>query len=435
MADRYDFFIVGGGQAGPRLARDLAKKGKKVGVAERKDLGGSCVNFGCTPTKAAIASARVAHLARRAADFGLRVPQIEVDFPAVLRRAGSIALEARTAIDKSFENSENPKLIRGHARFLGPGFELQVGSERVSANQVILDTGTRTTIPKIAGIEKIPYIHSGNWLEHSELPERLAMIGGGYIGLEMAQFYRRMGSHVTVWENSPRIAVHEDEEISTAIQKFLEREGIEFHLSADIESIEQLHATHVFLATGLTPNTDDLGLEKVDVETDPHGFVKVDKRLATNIPGIWAAGDIRGGPMFTHTSWDDYRILLSQIAGDRSRTTDRIVPYAVFTDPELGRVGLTEHDAREKGLQFRVSRFEMKSNGKAREIGEPNGFIKVLIHEQTGTILGAAVLAAEGAELVHMIIDIMNVGASSTVIRDAIHIHPTLAEAVQSAVT
>ncbi|HWY48691.1 MAG TPA: FAD-dependent oxidoreductase, partial [Bryobacteraceae bacterium] len=318
MPGQYDFLIIGGGQAGLPLARDLAKAGKKVALAERKYLGGSCVNFGCTPTKAAIASARIAHLARRATEFGLRIPQVEVDFPAVLRRAGAIALAARTGHDKSFENSENPKLLRGHARFLGPGFELQVGSVRVSAKQVVLDTGTRTTIPKITGLEKVAYIHSGNWLDHTELPERLAMIGGSYIGLEMAQFYRRMGSQVTVWETSPRIAVHEDEEVSTAIQKFLEREGIEFHLNAHIQSIDQLGATHVFAATGRTPNTDDLGLETVGVETDQHGFVKIDRRLATNVPGIWAAGDIRGGPLFTHTSWDDYRILLSQISGDGS---------------------------------------------------------------------------------------------------------------------
>jgi pyruvate/2-oxoglutarate dehydrogenase complex dihydrolipoamide dehydrogenase (E3) component len=435
MSDQYDVLIIGGGQAGPPLARDLAKAGKKVALAERKYLGGSCINFGCTPTKAAIASARVAHLARRAGDFGLRIPQVEVDFPAVLRRASAIALEYRAGLDKSFENSDNPKLLRGHARFLAPGFKLQVGSTQVLAKQVVINTGTRTTIPKIPGLEKVDYIHSGNWLEHAELPQRLAMVGGSYVGLEMAQFYRRMGSQVTVWEGSPRIAMHEDEDVSTGIRQFLEREGIEFRLNTHIQSIDQLSSSHVFLATGRTPNTDDLGLETVGVETGPHGYVKIDQRLATNVPGIWAAGDIRGGPMFTHTSWDDYRILLSQFAGDGSRTTDRIVPYAMFTDPELGRVGLTEQDARKKGLKFSVSHFDMKQNGKACEIGEPDGFIKVLLEEGTRKILGAAVLAAEGAELVHLFIDIMNAGASSTVIRDAIHIHPTLAEAIQSAVT
>jgi len=431
----FDVLIIGGGQAGPPLARALAKAGKKVALAERKYLGGSCINFGCTPTKAAIASARLAHLARRATEFGLRIPQVEVDFPAVLRRAADIALESRTSLDKSFENSDNPQLLRGHARFLGPGFELLVGAMKVTAKKVVLNTGTRTAIPKIPGLEKIAYIHSGNWLDHPQLPESLAIIGGSYIGLEMAQFYRRMGSQVSVWESSPRIAVHEDEEISNAIQQLLEREGIEFHLNAKIQSLEQFGGAQVFLATGRTPNTDDLGLDTVGVETTAHGFVKIDKRLATNVPGIWAAGDIRGGPLFTHTSWDDYRILLSQMSGDGSRTTDRIVPYAMFTDPELGRVGLTEQQAREQGLKFRVSNFEMKRNGKASEIGESDGFIKVLLEEGTAKILGAAVLAADGAELVHLFIDIMNAGASSTVIRDAIHIHPTLAEAIQSAVT
>jgi pyruvate/2-oxoglutarate dehydrogenase complex dihydrolipoamide dehydrogenase (E3) component len=417
------------------LARALAKAGKTVALAERKNLGGSCVNFGCTPTKAAIASARVAHLARRASDFGLRIPHVDVDFPAVIRRASEIALESRTGLERSFENSENPKLLRGHARFLGPGFVLQVGETRVTAKQVVIDTGTRTAVPDIPGLDKINYIHSGNWLQRTQLPERLAIIGGDYIGLEMAQFYRRMGSHVVVWERGPRIAMKEDEDVSAALQKFLELEGIQFRLGARIQSIDELKTTDVFLATGRKPNTDDLGLETVGVKMDQHGYLLVDRRLATNVEGIWGAGDCHVGPQFTHTAWDDYRILLSQITGDGSRTTDRIVPYAMFTDPELGRVGMTEREAREKGLKFRVACFEMSRNGKANEIGESGGFIKVLLEERTENILGAAVLSVEGAELVHLYVDVMNARASSTVIRDAIHIHPTLAEAVQSAVS
>src|SRR5260221_4095880 len=259
MADALDFgiLLIGGGQAAPPLARALAKAGKTVALAERKHLGGSCVNFGCTPTKAAIASARVAHLARRASDFGLRIPQVDVDFAAVIRRASEVALESRTGLDRSFENSENPKLLRGHARFLEPGFVLQVGETRVTAKQVVIDTGTRTAIPDIPGLDKIKYIHSGNWLERTQLPERLAMIGGSHIGLEMAQFYRRMGSQVVVWERGPRIAMKEDEDISAAIQKFLELEGIQFRLGAHIESIDELNSTDVFLATGRKPNTDD----------------------------------------------------------------------------------------------------------------------------------------------------------------------------------
>jgi pyruvate/2-oxoglutarate dehydrogenase complex dihydrolipoamide dehydrogenase (E3) component len=437
-AQDFDILLIGGGQAAPPLARALAKAGKTVALAERKYLGGSCVNFGCTPTKAAIASARVAHLARRASDFGLRIPQVEVDFAAVIRRANEIALESRTGLDHSFENSANPKLLRGHARFLGfndGAFDVQVADTRVTAEQVVIDTGTRTAVPDIPGLDKINYLHSGNWLERTILPERLAMIGGGYIGLEMAQFYRRMGSQVVVWETGPRIAKKEDEDVSAAIQQFLEREGVQFRLSAHIQSIDELNASDVFIAAGRKPNTDDLGLDIVGVELDRHGYIKVDRRLATNVTGIWAAGDAHVGPQFTHTAWDDYRILLSQITGDGSRTTDRIVPYAMFTDPELGRVGMTEREAREQGLKFRVARFDMNRNGKAREIGETDGFIKVLLEEGTENILGAAVLSPEGAELVHLYIDLMNAGKSSTVIRDAIHIHPTLAEAVQSAVT
>ncbi|HLJ51041.1 MAG TPA: mercuric reductase [Bryobacteraceae bacterium] len=429
----FDVLIIGGGQAGIPLAGALAGLGRRVALAEQKHLGGSCINFGCTPTKAAIACARVAHLARRAADFGLRIPTVEVNFPAVLERARGIVMESRTGLEKRF--GENPVLLRGHARFRGPGFQLTVGDQAVTADQVVLDTGTRTSVPKIDGLDKLDYLTAENWLDHPILPEHLDLIGGGYIGLEMAQFYRRMGSRVTVWHRGPRVAPREDEEISAAIQGFLEREGIEFRLNREPASLQELGgSTNVFVAAGRVPNTDDLGLETVGVETS-RGVIKVDKRLATNVPGIWAAGDIRGGPAFTHTSWDDYRILLSQMTGDGSRTTDRIVPYAMFVDPELGRVGMTEREAREQGRNVRVSRFEMASNGKAREIGESDGFIKILLDADTSKILGATVLGAEAAELVHMYVDIMNADKPSTVIRDAIHIHPTLAEAIQSAVS
>src|SRR5258708_6300032 len=364
---QHEILIMGGGQAGPRLAGALAKVGKTVALAERKYLGGSCVNFGCTPTKAAIASARVAHLARRASDFGLRIPHVDVDFAAVIRRASEIALESRTGLDRSFENSENPKLLRGHARFLEPGFVLQVGETRVTTKQVVIDTGTRTAIPDIPGLDKINYIHSGNWLERTQLPQRLAIVGGDYIGLEMAQFYRRMGSQVVVWERGPRIAMKEDEDVSAALQKLLELEGIQFRLGARIQSIDDLNSPDVFIATGRKPNTDDLGLETVGVEMDQHGYLIVDHRLATNVEGIWAAGDARGGPQFTHTAWDDYRILMSQITGDGSRTTGRIVPYAMFTDPQLGPVSMPQRQPPENGLKFRVAQFEMKRNGTARK--------------------------------------------------------------------
>jgi pyruvate/2-oxoglutarate dehydrogenase complex dihydrolipoamide dehydrogenase (E3) component len=435
VPERFDLLIIGGGQAGIPLAYALAKAGRTVALAERKYLGGSCVNFGCTPTKAAIASARVAHLARRGREFGLRIPTVEVDFPAVIERAQSIALESRHSLDKGLEGSANPKLFRTHARLTGRAgadFRMLLGDQELLAGEVVLNTGTRSQIPSITGLEKLPYLTAENWLVRTNLPERLAIVGGGYIGLEMGQFYRRMGSRVTIWEHGGQILEREDPEIANALQKFLESEGIEFRLGETIESVDQVGASDVFVAVGRHSNTDDLGLETVGVERDAHGYVKVDKRLATNVAGIWAAGDIRGGPLFTHTSWDDFRILKSQMAGDGSRTTDRIVPYAVFTDPELGRVGLTERELKAQGREYEVKKFEMKRNGKARELGEPEGFIQVLLEKESGNILGAAALCADAAELVHMYVDIMNAGASSHVIRDAVHIHPTLAEAIQS---
>ena len=451
----YDVLVVGGGQAGIPLAYKLAAEGMSVALAERKDLGGSCVNFGCTPTKAAIASARVAHQARRASEYGLEIPEVRIDFPAVLQRAKEIAHLKRGGLDKGLENAGNPTLIRGHARFEGREdgvFGLRVGDEPVLARQVVLDTGTRTLTPPIEGLDEVDYIESGNWLEKTQLPESLAVIGGSYIGLEMAQFYNRMGSRVTVVVGrSGHIAPLEDDDVTEALHAILAEEGVEFVFCERAESVAgddgsltltldggdpaELNVSHLFVATGRLPNTDDLGLENIGLETD-RGIVEVDERLATPVEGVWAAGDIRGGPMFTHTSWDDHRILLSQMAGDGSRTTARVVPYAIFTDPELGRVGMTEREAREAGYEVEVMTFDMRQeNGKARETGENKGLIKVVADATDRRILGAAVLTAEGAELVHTYIDLMNAEATLDVLQNAIHIHPTLAEDIQSVVS
>ncbi|HEV8116946.1 MAG TPA: FAD-dependent oxidoreductase [Thermoanaerobaculia bacterium] len=449
----YDVLIIGGGQAGIPLAHALAKAGKKVALAERKNLGGSCVNFGCTPTKAAIASARAAFQARRGAVFGLRIPTVEVDFPAVLDRARSIVMDFRAGLRRGFEKPGGPTLLRGQARILARarnGFSVRVSEEEISAATLVLNTGTRSLEPSIRGLGSVPLIHAGNWLDHHELPRHLVFIGGGYIALEMGQFYRRMGSRVTIVDQGKQILRREDEDVALLLQKHLESEGLEFRLAMRVEKADRrpggmaltvrteagtgrIRGSAVFLSAGRRPNTDDLGLEKAGVRTTDEGFVSVDDRLATNVPGIYAAGDIRGGPMFTHTSWDDYRILESQLAGDGSKTTRRVVPYAVYTDPELGRVGKTERELRESGEPYRIGRFEMRNNGKARELSETEGMIKVLVEKKSGQILGAAVLAADGSELVHMFVDLMNAGAPYTVLRDAVHIHPTLAEAVQSA--
>ena len=450
----FDVLVIGGGQAGPPLAHALASAGKQVALAERRHLGGSCVNFGCTPTKAVIASARIAHLARRGAEFGLGIAAVDVDFPAVLARARKIVADQRGGLEKWLAGTEKLELLRGHARIEGrdgAAFRVRVGDRKVTADQVVLDTGTRSLMPPIEGVDGIDFLDAGNWLDRSQLPGRLAIVGGGYIGLEMAQLYRRLGSEVVVIEGGDQVAGQEDPEVASALQRVLEGEGVEVRLKTRVARVagkagrvevtlegdsgsSPIEATHLFLATGRKPNTDDLGLETIGVKTSKKGFVEADGRLATSVRGVWAAGDIRGGPMFTHTAWDDYRVLESQLLGDGSRTTERVVPYAVFTDPQLGRVGMTEGEARKSGRPVKVARFDMKRNGKAVESGAAGGFIKVVLDGETDRVLGAAVLANEGAELVHIYIGLMNADAPVQVLRDAVHIHPTLAEAVQSAV-
>ncbi len=448
----FDVVIIGAGQAAPPLAHALAAAGRRVALVERKHLGGSCVNFGCTPTKAAFASARVAHLARRGREFGIEAAEVRPDFAAVLARAAAIAQHSRESLQDSLGGKDNPALLRGHARFIGHDgkrFRLDVDGEEITATDVVLDTGTRSQVPDIDGLQDIDPIDAENWLDRRGLPQHLAMIGGGYIGLEMAQFYRRMGAEVSVIEHGAQVASHEDPEVAAALQRVLEAEGVRFRLNTSAKrfrktangvsvlldsggNTEELFASDVFVALGRKPNTDDLGLENIGLQPADKGILSTDQRLCTDVPGVWAVGDIRGGPMFTHTAWDDYRIVASQLVGDGSRTTDRVVPYAVFTDPSLGRVGMTEAQARKAGKQVKVARFDMKGNGKAREVGESEGFIKVIVDAQSEQILGAAVLASEGAEVVHIYIALMNAHAPYTVLRDAVQIHPTLSEAAQS---
>lgn len=451
----FDVFIIGAGQAGVPLAHALAKASKRVAIAERHDLGGSCVNFGCTPTKAAIASARAAYLARRAAVFGVRVPTVEIDFPAVLDRARSLVMQSRASIRRGFEERENPRLIRGHARLEGRDgalFRVRIGRDRFRAKQVVLDTGTRSELGSIAGLKNVPFLHAGNWLDGDELPRHVLFAGGGYIALEMGQFYRRMGSRVTIVDHGSQVLKWEDRDIAERLQHLLESEGIRFLLGWRVTRVARrrggitatlrndagardiIGASRLFVSAGRRPNTDDLGLETVGLKPGEDGVLSVDEHLATSVTGIWAAGDIRGWPMFTHTAWDDHRILLSQLAGDGTRTTRRIVPYAVYTDPELGRVGPTEEELRKANRAIRVGVLEMRDNGKARERSETRGCIKVVVDAESDKLLGAAVLASDGAELVHVYGTLMNADAPVSVLRDALHIHPTLSEAVQSAV-
>jgi pyruvate/2-oxoglutarate dehydrogenase complex dihydrolipoamide dehydrogenase (E3) component len=451
----YDVLIIGGGQAGIPLAYKLADRDLTVALAERKDLGGSCVNFGCSPTKAAIASAKVAFQARRASEYGVEIPEVRVIFPAVLRRARGVAETKRAGLDRGLEGSENPVLIRDHARLEGRedgGFRVSVGDRSLLVGQVVLNTGTRTLIPPIEGLDAVDFIDSGNWMDREELPGHLAIVGGSYIGVEMAQFYRRMGSDVTVVVgSSDHVTSSEDDDVSEAMRGMLAEEGVGFvfcerarevaadgeglTLTLDGEDPPEVRATDLFLATGRRPNTDDLGLENVGLEADGRGFIPTDERLSTDVEGIWVGGDIRGGYMFTHTSYDDHRVLLSQMAGDGRRTTDRVVPYGIFTDPELGRVGMTEREAREAGHEVEVHYLNLEEEkGKAYELGENKGFIKVVADAATDRVLGAAVLTVEGAELVHIYEDLMNADQPLSVVREAVYVHPTIAEDIQSAI-
>lgn len=328
---------------------------------------------------------------------------------------------------------------------------MTVGTSRIAASQVVLNPGTRTQMPPVEGLDQIKILNSENWVAQRSLPKHVLMIGGGYIGLEMGQFYRRMGSDVTIVQGAEQIAPNEDADIAEHLQDRLEQEGIRFRMNSlvrrvrqtgdalmvSIESegtVEEIACTDVFVAAGRQPNTDGLGLEEIGVQMDKHGLVEANEKLQTNVPGIWVAGDIRGGAMFTHSSWDDFRILASQLLGDGRRTTTRIIPYALFTDPEVGRVGMTEQEARRAGRDIRVGRFDFKDNGKANEIGEAAGFIKVVAEASSGKLLGAAVLGPQASELVHLYVTLMNAQAPYTVMEQAIHIHPTLAEALQSAV-
>jgi pyruvate/2-oxoglutarate dehydrogenase complex dihydrolipoamide dehydrogenase (E3) component len=449
----FDVVIIGGGQAGIPLAHALAGEGRSVALIERKHLGGSCVNFGCTPTKAAVASARLAHEIGRAREFGVEVAGWAVDFPAVIDRARAIAAESRAGLERGL-SGPNPAWLRGQARLAGrdgQAFKVRMDGEELRAREVVLNTGTRTRVPPIAGIEGVPFVHAGNWLDHRERPEHVIVLGGGVIALEMSQFYRRMGSRVTIVERGPRIAKTEDEPVSLGLQDVFRGEGIELRLGTVTEAVsrngagvrvrvkgaqgaEELTGSHLFVATGRQPNTDDLGLETVGVTVGRDGAVGVDERLSTPVPGLWVGGDIRGGPQFTHTSWDDYRILFDQMTGHGARTTRRIVPYAIFTDPEVGRVGMNEAQAKASGRAFDLHRFEMARNGRARERGSSVGFVHVIVERGTHLILGATVFADQGAELVHLYVDLMNAGAPATVMRDAVHIHPTMSEGIQSAV-
>jgi pyruvate/2-oxoglutarate dehydrogenase complex dihydrolipoamide dehydrogenase (E3) component len=448
-AQQFDVFVIGAGQAAWPLLNGLSGKGMRLALAEKKQFGGSCLNFGCTPSKAVIESARVAHLARRGHEFGIDIESVQPNFPLVMDQARKILAHSVSGLAEGFESMQDLQVFRSHARFLGPtsdGYEIGIGTQTVIARHVVIDSGTRTQVPPIEGLDQISYMDTENWIDRSELPNRLAILGGGYIAVEMSQFFRRMGSEVTVIERAPSLLGHEDQDVSAAIKDVLEGEGIKIHVGKRILSVHpgaagteivwddgQVVADELLVATGRRANTDELGLEKIGIEVKDNGIIQVDEHLRTSAPGVFAVGDIRGGGMFTSTAWDDGRIVLGVLTDDLSRTTDRVVPYAVFIDPELGRVGLTEREATEQGKRFKVNRFEMAHNGRNQEARETTGFVKLLIESDTDQVLGAAVFGAQAAETSQLLAVLMAAKAPASVIRDGVVTHPTYSEAIQSA--
>lgn len=438
----YDAIIIGSGQGGNPLAAKLAERGEKVALIEPGPLGGTCINTGCTPTKTMVASAQVAHYARHGDRWGVRAGQVSVDLPAILKRKDEIAQGMRSRWEKTFGGEGQARLYRGKARFTGSK-ELQVGNETLGGDRIFIDTGARPTVPKMEGLDSVPYLTNVTLLELTVLPAHLVVLGGGYVGLEFGQMFRRFGSDVTVIQSAERILRNEDEDITAELQKALEGEGIRFRLGARavkaeagegrvtvaLEGGEQVTGSHLLVAVGRTPNTGDLDLEKTGVQTNQKGFIVVNERLETSAGGIWAIGDVTGGPAFTHVSYNDFQIIYGNLyEGTRLSTKTRLVPYAVFTDPNLGRVGMTEKEARAAGKKLKIGKFPMSHVSRAKERGETAGVMKLVVDAETDLILGAAILGVEGGELVQLLSTLMLAEKPYTLLKGAIYIHPTLAE-------
>jgi pyruvate/2-oxoglutarate dehydrogenase complex dihydrolipoamide dehydrogenase (E3) component len=446
MAVSFDAIVIGTGQAGPSLAVRFAGAGMKVAVVERKRFGGTCVNNGCIPTKTLIASARAAHVARRAADYGVTIGgPVGVDMKRVKERKDAVVRRSNEGVEQWLKTADGVTVYEGHARFES-AHAVRVGDESLTAEKIFINVGGRARVPEMPGLGEVNYLDNSTMMDVDFLPEHLVIVGGSYIGLEFGQMYRRFGSEVTVVEMGPRLIAREDEDVSAAVKEIIAGEGVNVRLNATCWDVERrgdkvavkidcaggdntVVGSHLLLAVGRVPNTHDLGLDKAGVETDQHGYIAVDDRLQTNVPGVYALGDCNGKGAFTHTAYNDYEIVAANLLDDDPRrVSDRIPAYALYTDPPLGRCGMTEAEARRSGRKVLVGRRPMSRVGRAVEKGETQGFMKILVDAETKEILGASLLGVECDEVVHSILDVMYARAPYTVIQRAVHIHPTVTE-------
>ncbi len=428
---RYDAIIIGTGQAGPSLAAQLAATGRQVAIVERKRFGGTCVNNGCIPTKALVASARAAYIARRGGDFGVALDgPVRVDMKKVKQRKDAIVARSSVGVEKWLKSTPNLTVYEGHGRFEGP-HQVGVNGEILEAPWIFVNVGARAWQPPIPGLDTVPCLNNSSMMEVDFLPQHLVILGGSYIALEFAQMYRRFGSEVTVIERGPRLLSREDDDISDAIRQILENEGVRVLTNVRDFAVGDVAGSHLLVAVGRRPNTDELGLEKAGLAVDGNGYIQIDDQCRTSVEGVWAIGDCNGRGAFTHTSYNDYEIVAANLLDhDPRRVSDRIAAYALYIDPPLGRAGLTEKEARRSGRPVLMATRPMTKVARAVERGETQGFMKVLVDAETKLILGAAMLGIEGDEIVHSILDVMYAKAPYTVIQRAMHIHPTVSELI-----
>jgi len=446
VSRHFDAIIIGTGQAGPSLAARFSDAGKTVAIIERHKFGGTCVNTGCIPTKTMVASAYAAHVARRGSEYGFSVgADVRVDMKRVKARKDAVSGRSNQGVEEWLRGMKNCTVIQGHARFQSP-HTVTVNDEVLEADKIYINVGGRAAVPEMPGVHDVPFLDNSSMMDVDFLPEHLVIVGGSYIGLEFGQMYRRFGSEVTIVEMGPRLIGREDEDVSDSVRQIVEAEGVQIRLNAKcislanknggiavnvdcMEGSPEVLGSHVLLAVGRIPNTSDLGLDRAGVKTDQRGYIVVDDQLQTNVPGIWALGDCNGRGAFTHTSYNDYEIVADNLFNaDRRRVSDRIQAYALYIDPPLGRCGMTDAEVRKSGRRALIANYPMSRVSRAFEKGETQGFMKICIDAETKQILGAAILGTGGDEVIHVLLDVMYAKAPYTLIRRAMHIHPTVAE-------